>query len=214
MKQVMKESLQYCKKETKEENDIINFTKEMETTEAVDFQILKKAISLFPKEKKITIYETIQGTEYYFEKPKPIVKSPEYLKKYERNKKIEEQQKYGQIMEKVTKPKIERKPYDTFKGQAATGLDLVVTVATFFLVFYFGSQYMAYKQLPRILFGALGAVLALILESILFMIRANKYDKMETKHKEKEENVKDIDLVVMSEEMKKQIEKLKNLQTQ
>ena len=170
MKETILDSQKYIKKnnQNKEITELKNFIKEIKTKESIDFKILKTSISLFPKELGITIYQTIKGTEYYFEKPKKIIKTAEYQKLYERNKKLEEDSKYKDIMKKVIKPKIERKPYDTFKGQAATGMDLVVTVGTFFLLFYFASQYMFnFEQIPRILFGTFGAIVALILESFL-----------------------------------------------
>jgi hypothetical protein len=203
---VIEEASKYCKEKKNEiQQEILKINKEK--PEFVDFKILKEAISLLPT--KTTIHETIQGTEYYFPKVKKVV-NPEYQKIYEKNLKMEQDLKYSEMMKTVIKPKDDKKPFSSFKGQFGTGLDMVITMGTFFTVFYFASQYMFnFQTIPRILFGTFGAVLALIFESVLFIIRANKYDKFEEKQKKKEEEFTKLDLVVMSEELKKRIKNQK-----
>lgn len=163
-----------------EEKDKLLKSKENQYIDIPTLQILIKNCK-----KKMFLHELLNGSNVII--PKKVVPvNKEYEKLLAKRRKEQEQREYKKMVSNVSKEPEERAPFKTFKGQMATGVDLVVTMFTFFVLFYFITYSM--NESWRLVAGTVGATLGLFMETILFIIRAESYEKVD-QQKQKPEKV-------------------------
>ncbi|KAL9653675.1 hypothetical protein ABK040_009151 [Willaertia magna] len=161
--------------------------------ESVTFEVLRKTIEYLNEQNKekerIFFHEVIKGSELKLEKPKikTTPKDPQWLKLTEKLKRKVEDDQYSQLVSNVTfKQRLEREkePLNTYKTQLSVGIDLILTMFTLFVAFYYGSQYLftgENKTQYQLLMGLLGLILGLLIDVTLIIIRSHKSETMAEK---------------------------------
>jgi hypothetical protein len=173
--------------------------------EYVDLSICKQVITLLKQRENIYLHELLQGSSIYTQK-KIVKPNVEFERLLAKRRAEDEERKYRLSVSNVSKPPAEKSPFKTFKGQFATGLDLIVTMFTFFCLFYY-STYNMVDDNWRLIAGGFGATCGLLMETILFIIRAEAYDRVDaTKVEEKPE-------FKLTDGSRKMLEKLQHLKT-
>ncbi|KAG2381453.1 hypothetical protein C9374_006442 [Naegleria lovaniensis] len=141
---------------------------------------------------KTYLHKLIKGTKLRTKTTSttPTKKNPEWVKLTEQLRKKQGDYEYSKLVRNVVNaPAHEREALNSYKGQLSVGLDLVITMATLFVVFYTASQYMftgENKKQYQILMGLIGLILGLLIDAVLVIVRGKKaemIDKVQTKHK-------------------------------
>ncbi|KAF0976073.1 hypothetical protein FDP41_004749 [Naegleria fowleri] len=140
---------------------------------------------------KTYLHKLIKGTKLRTKSnQRPTPKNPEWVKLTEQLRKKQGDYEYSKMVRNVVNaPAHEREALNSYKGQLSVGLDLIITMATLFIVFYTASQYMftgENKKQYQILMGLIGLILGLLIDAVLVIVRSKKaemIDKVQTKHK-------------------------------
>lgn len=180
-----------------EEKEKLSKTKDHKYIDLPTLQILVKNCK-----KKVFLHQLLNNSHIII--PKKVVPvNKEYEILLAKRKFEQEQREYKKMVSNVSKEQVDRTPFKSFRGQMATGLDLVVTMFTFFVLFYFITSYM--NESYRLVAGIFGATFGLIMETVLFMIRANAYEQAELKQKPEKVEFE------IGPETKKKLEEFKKL---
>lgn len=175
----------------------------------ITFERLKQ----ISKDQNIPLKTLLKHSSIYYP-PIKIIRSPEILKTIEREQVIFENRHYQRMVSNVRFKPPDIRPYTSFKGQISTGLDFIVTMFTFAVFFYFILQtFFSFEY--RLVSAALGLIFGLLMESILFIIRAGAYNRVEEEEqqmiremKEKSRLFEDVPKFSLTEASKKKIQEL------
>lgn len=160
----------------------------------IPYPVLKKAIQIVNQtsKEKVYLHKLIKGSCPSFPEAahSPAPKSPEYIALIKKLQKKYEDSLYAQMVSNVNigqRREAERDPFSTYKGQLGVGLDLIVTVFTFFVIFYFFASriFDESNKMFSLIGGLIGAVLGLFIDGLLVIIRGTRAETLQKK-KEKE----------------------------
>ncbi|EFC39399.1 predicted protein [Naegleria gruberi] len=177
----------------------------------VTFEVLKRVIEYLnnntsddKSSSKTYLHKLVKGSKIRLTKQTPTItkKDPKWLKLTEQLKKKMADEEYSKMVKNVVgRPRDEREAINSYKGQLGVGLDLVVTMATMFILFFTISQYIfegENKTQNQMLFGLFGLIVGLLIDAILVIVRGEKYDiigKQQLTHKNIATNAYGIETV-------------------
>ncbi|KAL2613324.1 hypothetical protein R1flu_025016 [Riccia fluitans] len=149
---------------------------------AVPYEVIREAYSIASGE-VTPIDELLAGSTFALEKPKPREKSEELKARLQKLQEALDQKAYDALVQDVTKSSdYEPEVFSSFKEQLGLGLHVLVTMFTGFAFAYsiFRSQF---PDNPAVhaAGGALGLIVGMLLETVLFIVR----DAQKTKHEER-----------------------------
>ena len=186
---------------------------QFDTEDYVTFEVLKRVVEyLNEKDNKTLLHELVKSTKMKLNKPtKPSSKKdPEWLKLTASLRKQQADYEYSKLVSNVAlRPKEEREAVHSFKGQLSVGLDLIVTMFTLFVLFYYASQYMftgENKKQYQMLMGLTGLILGMLIDVTLVIVRSKKgeiIDKSQRVHKNLATNSYGVD--TLPEDFKKRL---------
>jgi len=137
------------------------------------------------------VHELLRGATLYKE-PEKSTKTPEFKAFLEQQKRKMDEREYQQSVADLSfnKPKdetVKSSLGDSGSTAIAFGLNVIVLMATGFFFFYCIARILGYTGATPIISGALGLVLAMILETVLFVVREEgvmKYDDIRIKREQ------------------------------
>ncbi|BBN17955.1 hypothetical protein MPTK1_7g18290 [Marchantia polymorpha subsp. ruderalis] len=159
--------------------DMIKYEKES----AVPYEILRQAFAQRALDDLQPIHEVLVGSSFVLESPKPREKSEELKARLQKLQELADNKAYEKLVSDVTKKSnYEPEVFSSYKEQLGFGLHVVVTMFTGFAFGYsvFRSQF---RDNPVIhaAGGALGLIIGMLLETLLFIVR----DAQKAKHEER-----------------------------
>ncbi|GFQ02954.1 hypothetical protein PHJA_002439200 [Phtheirospermum japonicum] len=119
-----------------------------------------------------------RGSNFIFTSPKPREKSEELKVRLKKLEEAAERKAYDELVKDITPRKRVEEPFSSYKDQLGFGLHVVVTMFTGYLLGYaafralFGSS-----PAMSAAGGILGLVGAMLVETLLFIIRASSQDR-------------------------------------
>ncbi|OMO93298.1 ATPase, vacuolar ER assembly factor, Vma12 [Corchorus olitorius] len=113
------------------------------------------------------------GSGFVFDSPKPREKSAELQERLRKLQELAERKEYQELVKDIT-PKKEYEPFSTYKDQLGFGLHVALTMFTGYLVGYLAFRAL-FNHSPAMnaAGGILGLVLAMLVETLLFIIRTS-----------------------------------------
>ncbi|EFH42205.1 hypothetical protein ARALYDRAFT_918360 [Arabidopsis lyrata subsp. lyrata] len=121
------------------------------------------------------------GSDFVFTSPKPREKSEELKMRLLKLKEIAERKEYAELVKDITPKKQVEEPFSSYKDQLGFGLHVGLTMFTGYLVGY-ASFRALFNRNPALSAagGILGLVLAMLVETLLFIIKTSKDDQIQS----------------------------------
>ncbi|PSR89246.1 Bifunctional UDP-N-acetylglucosamine transferase and deubiquitinase [Actinidia chinensis var. chinensis] len=115
------------------------------------------------------------GSDFVFASPKPREKSEELKARLRKLEELAERKAYDELVKDITPKKGTDEPFSSYKDQL--GLHVVLTMFTGYLVGYAAFRALfSYSPVMNAAGGILGLVCAMLLETLLFIIRSSNQD--------------------------------------
>ncbi|XP_056850092.1 uncharacterized protein LOC108825660 isoform X2 [Raphanus sativus] len=121
------------------------------------------------------------GSGFVFTSPKPREKSEELKLRLLKLRDIAERKEYAELVKDITPRKQVEEPFSSYKDQLGFGLHVGLTMFTGYLVGY-ASFRALFNRNPALSAagGILGLVLAMLVETLLFIIKTSKDDQIQS----------------------------------
>ncbi|KAJ0246286.1 ER-based factor for assembly of V-ATPase [Hirschfeldia incana] len=121
------------------------------------------------------------GSGFVFTSPKPREKSEELKLRLVKLREIAERKEYAELVKDITPRKQVEEPFSSYKDQLGFGLHVGLTMFTGYLVGY-ASFRALFNRNPALSAagGILGLVLAMLVETLLFIIKTSKDDQIQS----------------------------------
>ncbi|KAI8546867.1 hypothetical protein RHMOL_Rhmol07G0152800 [Rhododendron molle] len=117
------------------------------------------------------------GSDFIFTCPKPREKSEELKARLRKLEELAERKEYEELVKDITPRKGTDEPFSSYKDQLGFGLHVVVTMFTGYLFGYAAFRALFnHSPVMNAAGGILGFVCAMLLETLLFIIRASNQD--------------------------------------
>ncbi|XP_015896872.3 uncharacterized protein LOC107430544 [Ziziphus jujuba] len=128
------------------------------------------------------LIQLLAGSDFVLPSPKPREKSEELKARLSKLVDMVERREYQELVKDITPKKNDSEPFSTYREQLGLGLQVALAMFTGYLAGYY-----AFRALfgPNVALNAAGGILGLIggllVESLLFIIRASSQDFRSTK---------------------------------
>ncbi|XP_057480154.1 uncharacterized protein LOC130767342 [Actinidia eriantha] len=117
------------------------------------------------------------GSDFVFASPKPREKSEELKARLRKLEELAERKAYDELVKDITPKKGTDEPFSSYKDQLGFGLHVVLTMFTGYLVGYAAFRALfSHSPVMNAAGGILGLVCAMLLETLLFIIRSSNQD--------------------------------------
>ncbi|KAI0489196.1 hypothetical protein KFK09_029038 [Dendrobium nobile] len=157
--------------------ELRDIASDLSSQSSVPYRSLRSVWSALPVGARPSITALFSGAEFLFSSPKPREKSEELKERLRKLAEMAERKEYEELVKDVA-PRMEKaEPFSSYKDQIGFGLHVVVVMFTGYL---FG--FAAFKALfnhsavLNAAGGILGMVCGMLLETVLFIIRASGQD--------------------------------------
>ncbi|XP_030524937.1 uncharacterized protein LOC115737100 [Rhodamnia argentea] len=119
----------------------------------------------------------LSGSHFIFTSPKPREKSEELKVRLRKLSEMAEKKAYEELVKDITPRKDTNEPFSSYKDQLGFGLHVVVTMFTGYLLGYAAFRALfSHSPVMNAAGGILGLVCAMLLETLLFIIRTSNQD--------------------------------------
>lgn len=116
-------------------------------------------------------------TNFIFTSPKSREKSEELKARLRKLEEMEERRVYAELVKDIAPKKDEDEPFSSYKDQLGFGLHVALTMFTGYLVGYAAFRALfSHNPVMNAAGGILGLVLAMLLETLLFIIRTSNLE--------------------------------------
>ncbi|KAL9257844.1 hypothetical protein AKJ16_DCAP05387 [Drosera capensis] len=122
--------------------------------------------------------DLLRESEFVFSSPKPREKSEELKARLKKLEELAERKAYQELVKDITPKKDAYEPFSSYKDQMGFGLHVVVTMGTGYLVGYAAFRALfSHNPVMNAAGGILGLVLAMLVETLLFIIKTSNTDQ-------------------------------------
>ncbi|XP_074270199.1 uncharacterized protein LOC141593142 [Silene latifolia] len=119
----------------------------------------------------------LQGSSFIFNSPKPREKSEELKARLKKLEELAERKAYAELVKDITPRKPVNEPFSSYKDQLGFGLHVIVAMFTGYLFGFLAFRALFSKNpVMSACGGILGLVLAMLVETLLFIIRTTDYE--------------------------------------
>jgi len=124
-----------------------------------------------------TLIQLFSGSDFVFTTPKPRHKSEELKARLKKLEELAEKKAYAELVKDITPKEDDSEPFSSYKDQLGFGLHVVVTMFTGYLVGYAAFRALFnHSPVMNVAGGILGLVGAMLVETLLFIIRTSNQD--------------------------------------
>ncbi|KAF8032554.1 hypothetical protein BT93_D1457 [Corymbia citriodora subsp. variegata] len=119
----------------------------------------------------------LSGSHFVFTSPKPREKSEELKARLRKLSEMAEKKAYEELVKDIIPKKDTYEPFSSYKDQLGFGLHVVLTMFTGYLLGYYAFRALfSHSPVMNAAGGILGLVCAMLLETLLFIIRSSSQD--------------------------------------
>ncbi|WOG85421.1 hypothetical protein DCAR_0104610 [Daucus carota subsp. sativus] len=123
----------------------------------------------------------LKGSILIFPSPKPREKSEELKVRLRKLEEVAERKAYDELVKDITPRKGVEEPFSSYKDQLGFGLHVVLTMFTGYLVGYAAFRALfGHSPVMNAAGGILGLVVGMLVETLLFIVRATTMEKKTT----------------------------------
>ncbi|XP_078156010.1 ER-based factor for assembly of V-ATPase [Carex rostrata] len=144
---------------------------------SVPYKSLRSIWCALPASSRPSLRLLLDGSGFVFTTPKPRVKSEELKARLKKLAELAEQKEYTELVKDVVPKKDDTEPFSSYKDQIGFGLHIVLVMFTGYLVGYATFRALFnHNPIMNAAGGILGLVGGMLLETVLFIIRASTKD--------------------------------------
>ncbi|XP_076950088.1 uncharacterized protein LOC143622962 [Bidens hawaiensis] len=123
----------------------------------------------------------LSGSHFVLSSPKPREKSEELKARLRKFEEAAERKAYKELVKDITPRRDESEPFSSYKDQIGFGLHVALTMFTGYLVGYYTFRALfGHNVVMHAAGGILGLVVGMLVETLLFIIRASNQDRKTT----------------------------------
>ncbi|XP_076948921.1 uncharacterized protein LOC143621364 [Bidens hawaiensis] len=123
----------------------------------------------------------LSGSQFVLNSPKPRQKSEELKARLRKFEEAAERKAYNELVKDITPRRDESEPFSSYKDQIGFGLHVALTMFTGYLVGYYTFRALfGHNVVMHAAGGILGLVVGMLVETLLFIIRASNQDRKPT----------------------------------
>ncbi|KAG0460611.1 hypothetical protein HPP92_020518 [Vanilla planifolia] len=143
----------------------------------VPYRSLRAVWSALPTDARPSISSLFSDVEFLFSSPKPREKSEELKKRLKKLADMAERKEYDELVKDVA-PRMEKtEPLSSYKDQIGFGLHVVLIMFTGYLIGFASFRALFnHSEAMNAAGGILGIVCGMLLETVLFIIRASSQE--------------------------------------
>ncbi|KAG2310438.1 hypothetical protein Bca4012_024953 [Brassica carinata] len=161
--------------------ELRDIASDLRSRNAVPYKILRAIWSGSDPSTRPDLLVLFSGSDFVFTSPKPREKSEELKLRLLKLREIAERKEYAELVKDITPRKQVEEPFSSYKDQLGFGLHVGLTMFTGYLVGY-ASFRALFNHNPALSAagGILGLVLAMLVETLLFIIKTSKDDQIQS----------------------------------
>ncbi|KAI3703504.1 hypothetical protein L1987_73628 [Smallanthus sonchifolius] len=123
----------------------------------------------------------LTGSQFVLNSPQPREKSEELKARLRKFEEVAERKAYKELVKDITPRRDESEPFSSYKDQIGFGLHVALTMFTGYLVGYYTFRALfGHNPVMHAAGGILGLVGGMLVETLLFIIRASNQDRKTT----------------------------------
>ncbi|KAF5206313.1 Er-based factor for assembly of v-atpase [Thalictrum thalictroides] len=143
----------------------------------IPYKLLKTLWSESSPSIRPKLLHLFSGSDFVFSTPKPREKSEELKARLKKLEDLAERKAYNELVKDITPRKNTEEPFSSYKDQLGFGLHVVLTMFTGYLVGYAAFRALFNRSaVMNAAGGILGLILAMLLETFLFIIKTSNQD--------------------------------------
>ncbi|KAL8150541.1 hypothetical protein V2J09_020349 [Rumex salicifolius] len=145
---------------------------------SVGYRSLRSIWSASDPSTRPPLFSLLRGSSFVLCSPKPREKSEELKARLRKLEELAERKAYAELIKDITPKKSVDEPFSSYKDQLGFGLHVVVTMFSGYLLGYAAFRALfSHNPVMNAAGGILGLVLAMLVETLLFIIRSSEYDR-------------------------------------
>ncbi|KAJ1693492.1 hypothetical protein LUZ63_010190 [Rhynchospora breviuscula] len=163
-------------------DELRDLASSLSTLGSVPYKSLRTVWSALPASSRPSLLLLLDGSDFVFTSPKPRQKSEELKARLKKLAELAEQREYAELVKDVTPKRDNTEPFSSYKDQIGFGLHVVLLMFTGYLVGYASFRALFnHNPVMNAAGGILGLVCGMLLETVLFIIRASNQDMVKNK---------------------------------
>ncbi|ERN01163.1 uncharacterized protein LOC18429241 [Amborella trichopoda] len=156
--------------------DLRTVAEDLSSKDSIPYKTLKDLWLSMPCSERPSLLSLLFSSEFLLQSPKPREKSEELKERLRKLAEDAEKKAYDDLIKDIA-PKKQEEPFSSYRDQIGFGLHVIVTMFTGFLVGYAGFRALFGRSaIMSAAGGIFGLVSAMLLETVLFIIRASGQD--------------------------------------
>ncbi|CAN8302111.1 unnamed protein product [Cochlearia groenlandica] len=162
-------------------DELRGIASDLESKTTVPYKLLRAIWTGSDPSTRPELLGVFSGSDFVFTSPKPREKSEELKLRLVKLREIAERKEYAELVKDITPRKQVEEPFSSYKDQLGFGLHVGLTMFTGYLVGY-ASFRALFSRNPALSAagGILGLVLAMLVETLLFIIKTSRDDKIQS----------------------------------
>ncbi|KAI4372390.1 hypothetical protein MLD38_010628 [Melastoma candidum] len=157
--------------------DLRRVASDLSSLREVPYRSLRDVWSSSDPSRRPDLARLLRGSGFVLESPKPREKSEELKARLRKLSEIAEKKAYEELVKDIAPKKENYEPFSSYKDQLGFGLHVVVTMFTGYLVGYAAFRALFSRNpVMSTAGGILGLVGAMLVETLLFIIRTSNQD--------------------------------------
>ncbi|PKA55707.1 hypothetical protein AXF42_Ash011999 [Apostasia shenzhenica] len=159
--------------------DLRDLSSDLVARDSVPYRSIRAIWSALPAGVRPSVISLFFGIDFVFSSPKPREKSEELKARLMKLAEMMERKEYEELVKDVAPRREKPEPFSSFKDQIGFGLHVVLIMFTGYLVGFASFRALFHQSaVMNAAGGILGMVCGMLLETVLFIIRASSYDKL------------------------------------
>ncbi|KAF8379390.1 hypothetical protein HHK36_028824 [Tetracentron sinense] len=144
---------------------------------SIPYKLLREIWFASPSSTRPNLLHLFSGSDLVFASPKPREKSEELKARLRKLADLAERNAYQELVKDITPRRDSNEPFSSYKDQLGFGLHVVVTMFTGYLVGYAAFRALFnHSPVMNAAGGILGLVCAMLVETLLFIIRSSNQE--------------------------------------
>lgn len=160
-------------------SELRDLASDLSSRSSVPYRHLRSIWSTLPAAKRPSISGLFSGADFVFSSPKPRVKGEDLKERLRKLAEMAERKEYDELVKDVVPKREKSEPFSSYKDQIGFGLHVVVVMFTGYLVGFASFRALFnHSAVMNAGGGILGMVCGMLLETVLFIIRASSQDML------------------------------------
>lgn len=158
-------------------DEIRSLATDLSIRSTVHYRSLRSIWFAYPVGSRPSLSHLFAGSEFALSSPKPREKSEELKRRLKKLEEMAERKAYAELVKDIAPKKGSDEPFSSYKDQIGFGVHVVAIMFTGYLVGHYAFRALFnHSPVMNAAGGIIGLVGGMLLETLLFMIKASSHD--------------------------------------